>query len=69
MKSNNELTGPSPNIKRWIMPVSHLRGRATQLGSTLSVGMLNCERSYKKLLSRIWVGDFLSVSAVATDEG
>src|ERR1051326_2466608 len=56
-KSYKELIGPSPNMKRWIMRASHFRGRATQVASTLSVGILNCEMSYRKLLSRICAGN------------
>jgi len=43
-------------INRRIFPISHLRGLVSQSASTWSVGMVVCEKSYRRLLVSTWIG-------------
>ena len=43
-------------MKRAISPIDHGRGLATCSGSTSSVGIGTCEKSYNRLLVRILIG-------------
>src|ERR1700721_1224583 len=38
-----------------MLPMSHRRGTATYSASTLSVGMVVCEKSYSRLLVSTWI--------------
>src|ERR1039458_7286603 len=43
-------------MKRRIFPISHLRGLVSHSASTWSVGMVVCEKSYRRLLVSTWIG-------------
>src|ERR1017187_10931496 len=43
-------------MKRRSFPISHLRGLVNQSASTWSVGMVVCEKSYRRLLVSTWIG-------------
>src|SRR3989339_1843825 len=56
IKSNIELTGPKINMNFLMDLTFQGRGFSRYSLSTLSVGIATCERSYRKLFKRIWMG-------------
>src|SRR3972149_430210 len=56
-KSKIELIGPMNTMKSRIRVISQCRGFRMNEGSTLSVGMVTWARSYRKLFSKICLGN------------
>src|ERR1039457_3281217 len=55
-QSKIELIGPINKIKRRILSMVHWRGLISHSASTSSVGMVVCEKSYRRLLISTWIG-------------
>ena len=43
-------------MNRWISPIVHWRGLVSHSASTVSVGIVVCEKSYSRLLVSTWIG-------------